>query len=115
MRQRVLHIAHHVRTQLRRMGFHTAGTEHSPIVPVIVGDQERVMRLWKTLFACGLFTNAVTQPAVPIGADLIRTSYMASHTDEQIALVIARFAEAGRQLGLIPNPQPGQQSEVARR
>ena len=115
MRQRVLHIAHRVRTQLRRMGFHTAGTEHSPIVPVIVGDQERVMRLWKTLFACGLFTNAVTQPAVPIGADLIRTSYMASHTDEQIALVIARFAEAGRQLGLIPNPQPGQQSEVARR
>ena len=107
IRKRVLQIAHRVRTGLSAMGFRTAGTLASPIVTVIVGDQERVMRLWKTLFECGLFTNAVTQPAVPMGADLIRTSYIASHTDEHITQVLERFAKAGRMHGLIGGALPG--------
>jgi 8-amino-7-oxononanoate synthase len=72
------------------------------------------MRLWKTLFECGLFTNAVTQPAVPMGTDLIRTSYIASHTDEQIAQVLERFAQAGHKLGLIRKAPPSDASRVAR-
>jgi len=39
MRRRVLQTAHKVRTGLAEMGFQTAGTPASPIVPVIVGDQ----------------------------------------------------------------------------
>jgi len=113
LRQRVLQLADRVRTELSRIGYRTAGTKDSPIVPVIVGDQDRVMRLWRTLFECGLFTNAVTQPAVPMGTDLIRTSYMASHTDEQIAEVIRRFELAGQQLGLIGAPRPNRTSQTA--
>lgn len=101
MRRRVLSIADRVRTGLRNIGFNAAGTKDSPIVPVIVGDQERTLRLWRTLFDCGLFTNAVTQPAVPIGMDLIRTSYIATHTDRQVEAVIDRFAEAGKRDGLL--------------
>ncbi|MBK8098948.1 MAG: aminotransferase class I/II-fold pyridoxal phosphate-dependent enzyme [Planctomycetes bacterium] len=103
LRRRVLHIAHHVRTGLRKLGYVTGGTPDSPIVPVVVGDQERMMRLWKTLFECGVFTNAVTQPAVPPGMDLIRTSYIASHSDEQIELVLQRFEEAGKRVGILPS------------
>ncbi len=111
MRRRVLQIAHRVRTGLRDLGFQTAGTLASPIVPVIVGNQERMLRLWRALFEAGLFTNAVTQPAVPIGQDLIRTSYIASHTDEQIDEVLARFAEVGRRVGMIGNvPQSSAQA-----
>ncbi|MFN3244699.1 MAG: aminotransferase class I/II-fold pyridoxal phosphate-dependent enzyme [Planctomycetota bacterium] len=110
MRKRVLQIAHRVRTGLAEMGFKTEGTLASPIVPVIVGDQDRMLRLWRTLFDCGLFTNAVTQPAVPVGADLIRTSYIASHTDEQIDQVLDRFAEAGRKIGLIADLPPNSAS-----
>lgn len=113
MRKRVLQIAHRVRTGLNAMGFRTAGTLASPIVPVIVGDQERVMQFWKTLFECGLFTNAVTQPAVPMGLDLIRTSYIASHTDEHIDQVLARFAEAGKRMGLISDAPTKGTSQVA--
>lgn len=102
MRRRVLDIAHRVRVGLRRLGFRVGGTPDSPIVPVVVGSQERMLRMWRTLFDCGLFTNAVTQPAVPPGLDLIRTSYMASHTEEQIGLVIERFLEAGRRVGMLP-------------
>jgi 8-amino-7-oxononanoate synthase len=114
MRQRVLQIAHRVRTGLSAMGFRTAGTMASPIVPVIVGDQVRAMKLWNTLFECGLFTNAVTQPAVPLGSDLIRTSYIASHTDEQITQVLERFAMAGKRIGLIASASQDDASRVAR-
>lgn len=101
MRHRVLQIAHRVRTGLAELGFSTAGTLASPIVPVIVGNQERMLQLWRTLFDCGLFTNAVTQPAVPPNMDLIRTSYIASHTDKQIDQVLSRFAEAGKRSGVL--------------
>jgi len=60
-----------------------------------------MLRLWRTLFDCGLFTNAVTQPAVPPGHDLIRTSYIASHTDDHIEKVLERFEEAGKRTGVI--------------
>jgi len=114
MRRRVLQIAHRVRTGLADMGFQTAGTLASPIVPVIVGDQDRMLRLWRTLFDCGLFTNAVTQPAVPVGCDLIRTSYIASHTDEHVDAILERFAEAGRQTGVIADLPPNSSATAAR-
>ncbi|MEO6593708.1 MAG: pyridoxal phosphate-dependent aminotransferase family protein [Planctomycetota bacterium] len=116
MRRRVLQIAHRVRTGLAKIGFSTAGTLASPIVPVVVGDQVRMLRLWRTLFDCGLFTNAVTQPAVTFGHDLIRTSYIASHTDEQVEQVLARFADAGKRTGVLANtPPPNSASQAAGR
>jgi 8-amino-7-oxononanoate synthase len=114
MRSRVLEVAHRVRSGLAAIGYRTAGTPSSPIVPVLVGDQDRMLRLWRTLFDCGLFTNAVTQPAVPPGMDLIRTSYMASHTDGHIAQVIERFAEAGRLAGVLGEPADGSMSHANR-
>jgi 8-amino-7-oxononanoate synthase len=115
MRRRVLQVADRVRNGLAELGFQTAGHSASPIVPVIVGDQDRMLRLWRVLFECGLFTNAVTQPAVPMGHDLIRTSYIASHTDAHIDQVLERFAEAGRRLGMIGKPAnaPVQKSRAA--
>jgi 7-keto-8-aminopelargonate synthetase-like enzyme len=72
------------------------------------------MKLWNMLFECGLFTNAVTQPAVSLGSDLIRTSYIASHTDEQITKVIERFAMAGKRIGLIADAPQDNARRVAR-
>lgn len=115
MRSRVLQLADRVRHGLAEIGFHTAGTAASPIVPVIVGDQELMLRMWRTLFDCGLFTNAVTQPAVPPGHDLIRTSFIASHTDAQIAQVLERFADAGRRSGLLQAQAKKSASQAAGR
>ena len=49
----------------------------------------------------GVFANVAVSPAVPNGKALIRTSYMATHTDEHLGTVLAAFAKAGRALGLI--------------
>jgi len=48
-----------------------------------------------------LFTNCVLAPAVPQGMDLLRTSYMATHTDEQIDRALDIFQTVGKQLELI--------------
>ncbi len=105
LRQRVMATARRVRLELQRMGY-AIGPTQTPIVPVIVGDQDRLFRFWKALFDAGLFTNPVTAPGVPAHMDLVRTSYMATHTDAQIDKVLDIFASEGKRLGLIPAGSP---------
>ena len=57
---------------------------------------------WKTLFDEGVFVNPVVPPATTPGRCLIRTSYMATHTEEQLDRALEIMADTGRQLGLIP-------------
>jgi len=53
------------------------------------------------LFENGVFVNPVINPAVPSGRELLRTSYMATHTEEQLNKVLGAFEKAGKQMGLI--------------
>ncbi len=112
-RHRVLRVAERVRQGLRQQGFRTEGTKDSPIVPVIIGDPLQMLGMWRYLFEAGLYTNAVTQPAVPAGMDMIRTSYMATHTDQQIDQVIERFGAAARRAGVTP-PQRTEPTQAER-
>jgi 7-keto-8-aminopelargonate synthetase-like enzyme len=82
------------------MGFNI-GVSVSPIIPIIVGDNMKTLLGWKMLFDAGVFVNPILSPAVPPGMELLRTSYMATHTDEQIDRVLAIYGEVGKKLGLI--------------
>jgi len=98
--KRVNQIAERVRIELRNMGFNV-GESVTPIVPVIIGDDTKTFLTWKTLFANGVFVNPVISPAVPQGMQLLRTSYMASHTDEQIDRVLETYHKVGKEFGII--------------
>lgn len=98
--QRVNQIAERVRSELRRLGFNI-GNSQTPVVPIIIGDDMRTLLTWKALFDAGLFVNPVLSPAVPEGSQLLRTSYMATHTDEQIDRALELFERVGRQMGVI--------------
>jgi 8-amino-7-oxononanoate synthase len=98
--ERVNAIAERMRNELRMMGFNV-GESVTPIVPVIIGDDTRTFLAWKSLFANGVFVNPVISPAVPPGLQLLRTSYMATQTDEHIDCVLEVFNKVGRELGLI--------------
>jgi 8-amino-7-oxononanoate synthase len=87
---------------LKALGFNTGQTQ-TPIIPVIIGENEPTFLTWKLLFERGLYTNPVISPAVPPGKSLLRTSYMATHTEQQLDCVLDIMANVGRQLGLIPN------------
>lgn len=98
--QRVNQVAERARSELRRLGFNI-GNSQTPVVPLIIGDDMRTLFTWKALFEAGLFVNPVLSPAVPEGSQLLRTSYMATHTDEQIDRALEMFERIGRQMGVI--------------
>ncbi len=89
-----------LRDGLRDAGFDIGRTE-TPIVPVVVGDEVKMVNFWKDLLAEGVYTNAVIFPAVPKGAGILRTSCMATHTPEQIKKGVELMAELGRRHQII--------------
>jgi 8-amino-7-oxononanoate synthase len=97
---RVNEIAERIRQELKRMGFNV-GESVTPIVPVIIGDDNLTFQIWKSLFEKGVFVNPVISPAVPQGMQLLRTSYIATQTDEQIDRVLEIFQDAGKAIGII--------------
>ena len=98
--ERVNEIARYMRTKFRELGFDVGDTV-TPIIPIIIGDDMATMIAWKALYEAGVYTNPVIAPAVPSGSSLLRTSYMATHTDEQLDHVLSTFEEVGKRLGII--------------
>ena len=98
--ERVNANAARMRAAYQAMGFDT-GNSVTPIVPIVIGDDQRTFLTWKLLLEGGVFTNPVISPAVLPGRQMLRTSYMATHTDEQLDRLLEVFAAVGRQVGLI--------------
>ena len=98
--ERLWENAHFMMKGYRDLGFNIGATQ-TPIIPIIVGDDEKCFRLWKELFENGVYTNPVIAPAVPEGSALLRTSYMASHTRAQLQRALDVFEKAGKTLGVI--------------
>ena len=84
----------------KELGFDT-GTSETPVIPIIIKDTLKTCQMAELLFDHGVFVNAVVSPAVPPGRELLRTSYMATHTEEQLDRVLEAFQKAGKKLGLI--------------
>ena len=84
----------------KSLGFNV-GTAETPIVPLLIGDLEKTLLFWRALFDGGVFTNPVVSPAVPPDSTLIRTSYMAIHTDAELDQILEVSGKAGKSLGII--------------
>lgn len=110
---------------LTRLGYDTGNSE-TPIIPIVMKDNLRVMEklshlsggeyfkqlgfspgdiiglvMWRGLHEAGLFVNIIFPPAVPPGQTLLRTSYTATHTAEQLDFALNVFEKAGKDLGVI--------------
>lgn len=99
-RERLWKNAQRIMREFRALGLNIGHTA-TPVVPIIVGDDHLCFTFWKELLENGLFTNPVVSPAVPPGGALLRTSYTATHTDEQLDRVIEIVGRVARQMGLI--------------
>jgi 8-amino-7-oxononanoate synthase len=66
---------------------------HTPVVPVMVGEEWQAVLLWKALFESGVYTNVAIHPAVPPSGSLLRTSLMATHEREHLDRALAIFEE----------------------
>jgi len=97
--ERVNRIAERMREGYRELGLNVGRTQ-TPIIPIFVGDSLKAMRVWRFLFDAGVYVNVAIPPAVPAGQALLRTSYMATHTDLQMERVLDAFSRTGKEYGL---------------
>ncbi|MEA3406639.1 MAG: pyridoxal phosphate-dependent aminotransferase family protein [Chloroflexota bacterium] len=98
--RRVCAIGERMRKGYEALGFDTAESE-TPIIPIVIGDEMKTLYFWKALFEAGVYVNPVVPPAVPPNQARFRTSYMATHTDEQLDRVLAIFEQVGTEMGII--------------
>jgi 8-amino-7-oxononanoate synthase len=98
--ERLNQIADRMRKGFRELGF-DIGNSETPVIPILIGDDMRTLRIWRQLFDNGVFVNPVLSPAVSAGRQMLRTSYMATHTDAQMEKVLEVFKKVGKKVGLI--------------
>ncbi len=82
------------------LGFNIGPTE-TPIVPLVIGDNEKTFMLWRALFERGIYVNPVISPAVPPQRALLRTSCMAIHTEAELDMAMEIIGEEARKLDII--------------
>lgn len=100
-RARLWEITNKMKSSFQAMGYNT-GPSVTPIIPLMIFDDEKAFMLWKSLREHGIFANPVIYPAVSQGQSLIRTSYSATHSDEELDYVLECFRQSGKALGIIP-------------
>ncbi|TVQ10277.1 MAG: aminotransferase class I/II-fold pyridoxal phosphate-dependent enzyme [Balneolaceae bacterium] len=97
---RLKEISDYMRTGLKNLGFNV-WTSQTPIIPVVIGDMMNCFKFWRDLFEAGVYVNAVVPPAVPRGQSLVRTSYSATHTNDQLDAILEAFKKVGIKHGII--------------
>ncbi|MHB0995590.1 MAG: aminotransferase class I/II-fold pyridoxal phosphate-dependent enzyme [Elusimicrobiales bacterium] len=83
--------------RFKAMGLNTGETA-TPIIPVIIGDNEKTFMLWRMLYDAGLFTNPVVSPAVPPKRSLLRVVVTATHTKEQLDRALDIFETCAKKV-----------------
>jgi 8-amino-7-oxononanoate synthase len=89
-----------MRREYQALGF-DIGDSETPIIPILVREYDKTFAFWKSLFDAGIYTNAVVSPAVPPDRSLLRTSYMATHSDNDLDQVLDTFKKIGKRMGII--------------
>jgi len=92
--------ANYIRKGLKEKGFAVLDGR-TAIVPVMVGNDDIALQMWRMLYDGGVFVNVFVPPGVPEGRQMMRTSYMATHEKEHLDEIIDTFEKAGKKLGLI--------------
>lgn len=82
---RLKEISSYMRKRLKDNGIEILDSGFdTPIIPIYTYQNVRTFVACKKLFERGVYVNPTISPAVPVGQSLIRTSYMATHTEEQM-------------------------------
>ena len=97
LRLRLLRNVSYLRNGLRKLGFNVGG--EFQIIPLIIGDNKKIMQFQKMLENEGIFVTGIRPPTVQTAR--LRISVMATHTKEQLDKALESFEKVRRKLGLI--------------
>ncbi len=99
-RRRLKQIYTRMKQEFDALGFDT-GDSCTAIIPIKIGENEPTFKFWRALLNNGVYANTIITPAVPPGESQIRTSYMATHADEELDRVLEVFEKLGKEFALI--------------
>ncbi|MGI6709983.1 MAG: aminotransferase class I/II-fold pyridoxal phosphate-dependent enzyme [Bacilli bacterium] len=85
-------ISNYMRQGLKKAGINIIESE-TPIIPIYTYDDVKTFQACKLLMERGVYVNPVISPATPVGMSLLRTSYTATHTKEQMDFAISKIKE----------------------
>jgi len=85
---------------LKAMGFDIGQTQ-SAIIPVIIGDEDRLKAILLELLEAGIFMNYVAFPAVPKQRCRLRMSMMSGHKPQDLDYVLETLGRLGRKHGIL--------------
>jgi 8-amino-7-oxononanoate synthase len=100
LRDRLRAISEKMRGGFKSQGLEIGSGSGTPIIPIFIGERMKTMHAWRKIFDRGIFVNAILVPAVAPGRDLLRTSYMATHSNEQLDTILGVVSDVRQQIGL---------------
>ena len=86
--------------QVVKLGFQT-NEGRSGIIPIIVGDEDKLARFHQALLTAGLYTNIVTYPAVRRKECRLRLCVMATLTREDMDLALFHLENEAKKIGIL--------------
>jgi 8-amino-7-oxononanoate synthase len=90
-----------LRAELHREGFDVSGST-TQIVPIVVGDAARAMRMCEVALEGGVFAQAIRPPTVPDGTSRLRLAVMASHSRDELREAARVLGRAALRVGFRP-------------
>jgi 8-amino-7-oxononanoate synthase len=105
---------HKMHAGFKSIGFNIGSTQ-TPIVPILIGSEAKAFVFSQRLFEEGIFATPAIYPAVRYGEAIVRTSFMSTHTENDLNLILEIFAKLARELGTFDDPvytEPGRRRNV---
>lgn len=96
LRKRLFDNTAYLREELRKRGFKILGDDKISVVPVLVGDEQKAILFANELYKEGVFLPSFRWPAVPKGMSRLRVTPMASHTRENLDVLVGAFEKVDK-------------------
>jgi glycine C-acetyltransferase len=84
-----------LRDGLELLGY-CLGTSRSQILPLMIGDATRCMKMSEHLLQLGVFAQGIRPPTVPAGTSRLRITLMATHTSAHVDQALYVFKEVAQ-------------------
>lgn len=97
--KRLVYNSNYLREKLKNNGFNTLNSK-TAIIPVIIGDDLKASLISKEALESGIIVNPIFTPAVPSNLSRLRISVMASHTKEDMDLLVSILIDLFNKYGI---------------
>jgi len=99
-REKLWENAHYLKNKLEEAGFNTLNTQ-TPIIPVLIGDEVKIIKMAKELFERGIFAVPYYWPSVPKGQAKFRFTITCQYTKEQMDKLVNTLTIVARKYNIL--------------